>query len=209
MGRRVADETRDRLLRAARDEFVERGFDGARVDVIARRARANKAMIYYHFGDKRALHQAVLLQLVAPVREEIASLKASALPPRERLSVFYAGLGRRFEKTPELPRLMLREVLAGGKHVDREFATVLAELIAFVAGAVQEGVAQGTIRPQNPLLFHFSMIGPLLLYFVSAGLREKVASAGQPALRALGTEALGQHVQEMLQRALSPTQESK
>jgi AcrR family transcriptional regulator len=205
----MAEETRERLLRSATEEFVERGFDGARVDAIARRARVNKAMIYYHFGDKRALHQAVLLRLIGPVRDEIEALRASALPPRERLSAFYARLLRCFEKAPELPRLMVREVLAGGKHVDRDFAAVLADLVAFVASGVQQGVTEGTIRPLHPLLFHFSMIGPMLLYFATAGLREKVASAGQPMLRALTPEVLARHVQEMLQRGLGPIQESK
>src|SRR3990172_6203646 len=42
-------DSRDRLLAAAAAEFAARGFDGARVDRIARAARANKATIYHHF----------------------------------------------------------------------------------------------------------------------------------------------------------------
>src|SRR5262245_458094 len=106
------DDTRDKLLEAATREFEERGFDGARVDRIARRARANKAMIYYHFGDKRALYQAVLLGLFGPVRESIQSLSSGPLPPRERLGAFYAGIIALFVDAPTLPSLMVREVLA-------------------------------------------------------------------------------------------------
>jgi AcrR family transcriptional regulator len=45
----------DRILAAAALEFAERGFAGARVDRIARRANVNKAMLYYHFMSKDRL----------------------------------------------------------------------------------------------------------------------------------------------------------
>ena len=46
---RPARVSPDAILAAAALEFAERGFAGARVDRIARRARVNKAMLYYHF----------------------------------------------------------------------------------------------------------------------------------------------------------------
>src|SRR5438445_601126 len=52
--------TRERILRAARREFVAKGFAGARVDAIARSATVNKRMLYHYFGDKEALYRAVL-----------------------------------------------------------------------------------------------------------------------------------------------------
>jgi len=54
--------TRARLLTAAHDEFVEKGFAGARVDRIATAAQANKQAIYAYFGSKEALFDAVLGQ---------------------------------------------------------------------------------------------------------------------------------------------------
>ena len=50
----------DRILSAAMEVFAEAGFDGARIDAIAARAAVNKAMIYYHIGDKKALYGRVL-----------------------------------------------------------------------------------------------------------------------------------------------------
>ena len=48
-------DTRTRILAAAAAEFGVHGFAATTVDRIARRARVNKAMIYYHFPNKRAL----------------------------------------------------------------------------------------------------------------------------------------------------------
>ena len=58
--RRDSDRTREKILQAARIEFAAKGLAGARVDVIARRARVNKQMLYYCFGDKRELYHEVL-----------------------------------------------------------------------------------------------------------------------------------------------------
>lgn len=49
-------DSRERILRAALSEFAEVGYDAARVDQIAERARINKAMLYYHFGTKDELY---------------------------------------------------------------------------------------------------------------------------------------------------------
>src|SRR5207237_9977589 len=48
-----------RIVTAARDEFARHGFDGARVDQIARRAGVNKQLLFYYFHSKRGLFDAV------------------------------------------------------------------------------------------------------------------------------------------------------
>jgi TetR/AcrR family transcriptional regulator len=57
---RNPDRTRVRILSAALQEFAAKGFAGARVDAIARRAAINKRMLYHYFGDKEGLFRAVL-----------------------------------------------------------------------------------------------------------------------------------------------------
>src|ERR1700753_2747059 len=57
---RNPERTRERILAAALHEFAARGFAGARVDVIVRRAPANKRMVYHYFGDKSGVFRAVV-----------------------------------------------------------------------------------------------------------------------------------------------------
>ena len=60
MAVRDPDRTRRRILEAALKEFSQGGFAGARVGVIARRAKVNKRMLYHYFTDKEGLFRAVL-----------------------------------------------------------------------------------------------------------------------------------------------------
>lgn len=52
----ASSDTRRRLLEAALIVFAERGFDGAGIRDIAERAKANSAMVQYHFGGKEGLY---------------------------------------------------------------------------------------------------------------------------------------------------------
>lgn len=59
-----------RLLKAATFEFAERGFAGARIDEIARRAKLNKQLIYHYYGGKQQLYAAVLTDMVRHLQTE-------------------------------------------------------------------------------------------------------------------------------------------
>src|SRR4029079_17796069 len=52
--------TRERILSAARHEFLQRGLDASHVGRIARAAGVNKRMIYYYFGSKDGLFRELL-----------------------------------------------------------------------------------------------------------------------------------------------------
>ena len=63
-GRRAAGEdTRAALLAAARETFVEKGYDGATVRAIAARAGVDAAMVNHWFGGKEGLFAQSVLQL--------------------------------------------------------------------------------------------------------------------------------------------------
>ncbi len=96
---RDAAATRARLLAAARHEFAAFGIAGARVDRIAAEAASNKAQIYYYFGSKEQLFDAVLAAVVDErVRE--TQLDVDDLPG------FAARLAEVYERDPELLRLV-------------------------------------------------------------------------------------------------------
>src|SRR5215469_12108523 len=63
----LAGEVEQRILDAARNVFLQRGFEGASIDEIAKAARSGKPTIYARFPDKRALFTAVMRDMVARI----------------------------------------------------------------------------------------------------------------------------------------------
>jgi AcrR family transcriptional regulator len=73
---------RERLLEVATQEFAEKGLAGARVDAIAQAARSNKQLVYYYFGNKAGLHDAVVGRIGPIVHDELYP----PAPPGESLA---------------------------------------------------------------------------------------------------------------------------
>ncbi|HVN16960.1 MAG TPA: helix-turn-helix domain-containing protein, partial [Anaerolineales bacterium] len=55
-----AEGTREIILDAAETVFAEHGFDGARIDAIAKVSGYNKSLIFQYFDDKLGLYAAVI-----------------------------------------------------------------------------------------------------------------------------------------------------
>lgn len=70
------DDTKKKILEAATDVFVEKGFSGASISVIARKAGINKSLIYHHIGDKQELWQEVKKSLVEGSQEKMGNYKS-------------------------------------------------------------------------------------------------------------------------------------
>lgn len=171
--------THGRILSAAAEIFSEVGFDGARVDAIAARAKVNKATLYYHIGDKKALYEAVLKDIVRIAADRIFRRIASATSPQEKLSIYIRTLIRRADENPHLPRIMMREVAAGGQHFPEEFVEDFTRLIGLLSGILEEGAAQGRFIEIAPISLHFMIIGTFIFLKTSHGLISQYVDHGR------------------------------
>ena len=105
---RNPDRSKERILTAALKEFSARGFAGARVDVMARRAAINKRMLYHYFGNKEGLFRAVLRRKIA---ERQAWNAATPEQPAEYLPLLFDLAC----KDADWIRLLEWEALRGGE----------------------------------------------------------------------------------------------
>ena len=90
-----AERARRAVEEAARATFVERGYEGASVDEIARRAGVSKPTVYAHFGAKEDLFVHILDGYCARLLTPILDPDAASLPIRDVLTNFarhYAGI---------------------------------------------------------------------------------------------------------------------
>src|SRR5262245_10723502 len=71
---------REAILEAALDEFSARGFAGARLEDVAKRAGVAKGTIYLYFADKEALFQELVRFQIGPVMSAFTAALASELP---------------------------------------------------------------------------------------------------------------------------------
>ena len=164
----------DRALRinaAARDEFARRGFAGARVEQIARRAGVNKQLLFYYYHSKRGLFQAVLADAGNELEAALAGL---ALPGGGLLERLRLALQAQFEflaRHPQLVALLGQASRAGGGAA---FAPAVKRLVVLLA----EGQGLGQVR--DDLDPHLTAAQALILMVGYLSLEAVVAASARP-----------------------------
>lgn len=201
--RRNPEATRKALLVAGTQLFAERGYDGVPLSAIAHNAGVNKAMVSYHFGGKRKLYRAIVTATFADIVARVEKLLASGRSAPDLLREFIATVAETAtRRNPHFPTMMLREVLAGGKHLGGETIAYPLRVAEVVRQIVERGVRDGSFRPVDPLLTHLSLVGSLLFFFATTSLRARLIAEGR--LRARTPDAAGyvKHMQDVLVNGL-------
>src|SRR5512140_2119163 len=193
----AAPDSRQRVFHAAAKEFAARGYAGANVDRIARAARLNKAMIYYHFGSKAALYRAILADMFDAVAVRVRAVAATDATPQAKVRAFVEAIAAEAEARPHFPPIWLREIAEGGEHVDAPTLRYAQGVLAALAAIVGEGHASGAFQPTNPLLLHGGIIAPLMFFIATERVRQKFERAGMTGASAISRETIVAHIQRL------------
>ena len=150
----------DRLRAAARLEFSGRGYHGARVLAIARRAGCNVALLYRHWDSKRALYLDVLRAVWRGVVEDAGrAIDAGGGPEALVIACLDANL-----HDPMGARIILRELLDGGPVLSSMVAAEPALLEPIRRAALALQPASDAVEPTMAVL----AIGGLAALLASA-----------------------------------------
>jgi AcrR family transcriptional regulator len=164
-----AENSRNDILEVARREFADKGLAGARIDEIAEQTNTSKRMIYYHFGGKEGLYQAVLEDAYSRIRDTETAMPIEAMGAEEALGANVRLTFDYHHDHPEFVRLVMNENIhhgayiahvAGIKHRNESVIRVLGDIIA-------KGQAEGVFRDDlDPISLHMT-ISALCFYNVS------------------------------------------
>ena len=145
---RDAEATQKRILEAAKKEFAKHGLGGARVDVIAARAKANKRMIYHYFGSKEALFQRVLENAYVDIRSAEQKLELDHLEPIVALETLVRFTWQYYLDNPEFIRLVNSANLHKAKHLKNSeiIKMISRKFVSMTDNLLQRGTQVGVFR---------------------------------------------------------------
>ena len=113
-------------------------------------ARANKAMLYYYFGNKRRLHRAVLENLLRQLRVAVLAPARKKLSPHDRFFAVVNGYFDFLATHPNYPRLVQRQAMEAGPGLKWMVTEFFRPLHRELARTVAEGKADGEFRDVDP-----------------------------------------------------------
>jgi len=204
--RRNPAGTRRRILAAAKAEFARNGLMGTRVDVIARRARTNKQMLYHYFGNKEALFTATLEDAWRDIRAAEEELDLDSLDPVEALTAHVAFTWNYYLKNPEFLTLVSSENLHKARHIraSARFRDINQPFVARMDTLLARGVATGAFRPGiDPVQVHITIAAIGYYYLTNRFTGSIVFERDLMAKRTLD-ERLAFNISTVLRLVLTP-----
>lgn len=165
--RRDPARNRDRILRAATDEFARHGLGGARVDRIAGRAGVNKRMLYYYYGNKEGLYLAALEAQYAQIRSAEQALELEHLEPRQALRRLVSFTWDYYLAHPEFLSFLNSENLHKARYLrrSRRVREMHSPLVETLRGVLRRGERAGVFRRGvDPVQLYISIAGEGYFY---------------------------------------------
>lgn len=194
--------TRAAVFAAAAAAFSHRGFDGVSIDDIARAARVNKAMIYYHFDDKLALYREIVCEMLREAGATVAAIADSADPPATKLTRFIAAFVSLADARPYFPTLMMREMVEGALHLDADTLELMRRVFEAFARILEAGRRSRAFRGTPPVLAYMTVLAPIML---NAARERAAAQPGRgafPMFAPISHTDLTAHMQRVALRML-------
>lgn len=154
------------IIAAALSVFTEKGFAGARMEEIARRAGVSKGTLYLYFATKEDMFRAVVREVVAPNLATVrAAMEGVDLP---FATIIRAFLPRFAELVTTVPVGAVAKMVIGESRNFPELAKVwhddvILKAVGLIAGMVERAQTKGEVRPGDPRTHAFSIMGPMMI----------------------------------------------
>lgn len=161
--------TRDLIVDAAERLFAAQGFTTTTIKQIGRAAGVNSALLYYYFADKDRLYREVLQRFVSRLVARTMAGSEGRGDPEARLRAFVAAQAEALADNPDIPRLLVREMIDfdaahAVEHIQRLAATSFRRL----CGLIEEGQRAGLFRRDvDPRFAAISTISQVAYFFIA------------------------------------------
>jgi len=187
------DPLRERLLKAATEVFLEKGFAATSVDEIASRAKASKLTFYNHFGNKEKLFEAIVTRLNSTMFKGFVGALEADVPMDQALYFFVKQLAEMLytDEAIKLVRVLHAEAARFPELADIFDRAGPQRAHALLAAYFEQKISKGLLRRVDPFtaadhLIHMALgeaFRRVLLGLSSAPSRKDVESRIKTALK--------------------------
>ena len=164
-------DTEADILKAAEQEFMLKGFDGAKTASIAQSAGVTHAMLHYYFRTKEQLFERILADKMSLMgRSVLTAFGNSQLPLLDRLK---DGMSRHFDflmENPDLPRFIVNEVFSRPERYElmrKDISRIVDKLMQGVQQELDTLAAQGKIVPIDVRMLMLDVVSLNIFPFIA------------------------------------------
>ena len=165
------NKTEKIILQAAEEEFLLKGFAGARTTEIAQKAGVNHAMLHYYFNTKEQLFEQVMAEKMALFRDSVTSVfEQSDMPVLEQIK---EAMSRHFDfvrQNPLLPRFIINEISVRPEYIESlksKLLPIAGNVFRKLQHSLDEASARGEICQIDARTLLIDVISMNLFVFIA------------------------------------------
>ena len=142
------------ILNAAKNEFVEHGFQGASIKRIAERANIPRANIHYYFEDKTDIYSQLLDSILDIWNTHYDTLNAQD-DPKTALTAYIRSKVMYSKEDPDASKIFASEIIHGAPVLNSYLSGVFKTWVQEKVEVIESWITSKQIDPINPyhLLF--------------------------------------------------------
>ena len=145
----IRERNKELILRAASEEFAEKGFAASKTSDIAAKAGLPKPNVYYYFKSKENLYREVLESIIEPILQASTPFNREGVPS-EVLSGYIRSKIRISQELPFASKVFASEIMHGAPHLTAEQVDQLNVQARHNIECVQGWIDDGKIAPLDP-----------------------------------------------------------
>lgn len=160
------------ILNIAARHFADHGFEGARMDRIAKDANVNKATIYYKIGNKQDLYTAVMNHTFEGRYESLKEAVESEISVQEKLQAYILHIAQGLRHNPTISKIIMREQLSQGENLPDSFVQNVVLMLNCLTDILDQGSKEGVFEPADTVTIHFMILGAMVFQMTSSPIRK-------------------------------------
>jgi len=149
----------ERITKAAEKLFAQEGFAATGMRAIARVASVSIGAIYHHFKTKDEILERIVHEEMEQRQHFLEGLRVQGLPLQKQIQEIVQMHFDLLQEKNDAARLFFRERFDPNPVLKAKIQDLYGEVAEYVAEIIQEGIATGDVRPCQPLLAAYTILG--------------------------------------------------
>lgn len=196
------DDTRERLLAAAHEQFAERGFYGASIAQIAGELGLTKQALLYHFKRKEDLYREVLSQIAKRLSDTIEEVMFADGDPRAQFENFILKLHANGMEDPQGTRILMRELLDNRARAEKAKDWFLRQFLEDTLALLQKIEGLENLPFEEAFALLYQLLGGIEYFTISeVTLRQMYGDGDYEKVRARYPDNLRSQIRRMIDSA--------
>ena len=203
MSEQIVQSKEQQILEAAEQEFLEKGYDGARTTSIAKTAGVTHAMLHYYFRTKEQLFEHIIDKKMSEIVPLMTHLFGNSdLPLVERIEEAVSVHFDFVVSNPDLPRFLINEVLPNKERCDlfRSKIENVLYLVDNLQREVNEAAASGEVEQFNVLLLFQSVLSLNIFPSVMANMIENLLGDNGQSMKEVLAQRKAENIELIMRR---------